>query len=174
MLKSKCFLFGGYGGIRPSADGAVVGSDCHRQSFTTDPSNPSAKLYTKRKKTPKWVFFAFGGDGGIRTPGRFDPPTDFESASLRPLRYISILSCFGVSLDLGNDLSADSSLVTSCCGAQKLQLALASQFLTAATRSARFICRRQRSHRSPLRYISVLNYCLYRIPLNSLVCQQDC
>lgn len=33
-----------------------------------------------------------GGDGGIRTPGRFDPSTDFESASLRPLRYISI--CF--------------------------------------------------------------------------------
>ena len=25
---------------RPPAGGAVVGSDCHRQSFTTDPSNP--------------------------------------------------------------------------------------------------------------------------------------
>lgn len=37
----------------------------------------------------------FGGDGGIRTPGRFDPSTDFESASLRPLRYISMLSIQG-------------------------------------------------------------------------------
>ena len=38
----------------------------------------------------KQVAFSFGGDGGIRTPGRFDPSTDFESASLRPLRYISM------------------------------------------------------------------------------------
>ncbi len=34
---SGCFCFGGESGIRPPAGGAVVGSDCHRQSFTTDP-----------------------------------------------------------------------------------------------------------------------------------------
>jgi len=28
----------------PSADGAVVGSDCHRQSFTSDPSSPPDKI----------------------------------------------------------------------------------------------------------------------------------
>lgn len=31
-----------------------------------------------------------GGDGGIRTHGRFDTSTDFESVSLQPLRYVSI------------------------------------------------------------------------------------
>ena len=45
----------------------------------------------KEKADSGYPLPANGGDGGIRTPGRFDPSTDFESASLRPLRYISML-----------------------------------------------------------------------------------
>ena len=45
----------------------------------------------KEKAGSGYPLPANGGDGGIRTPGRFDPSTDFESASLRPLRYISML-----------------------------------------------------------------------------------
>ena len=44
------------------------------------------------KSEPRQGFF--GGDGGIRTPGTGEGPTDFESASLRPLRYISVFSFF--------------------------------------------------------------------------------
>ena len=43
----------------------------------------------KTKQPAMGGLLGFGGDGGIRTPGRCYPPTDFESASLRPLRYIS-------------------------------------------------------------------------------------
>ena len=34
---------------RPPAGGAVVGSDCHRQSFTTDPSSPFGIIIHKTK-----------------------------------------------------------------------------------------------------------------------------
>ena len=39
-------------------------------------------LFTEdtKSKTTLLGGFAFGGDGGIRTPGRFDPSTDFESS----------------------------------------------------------------------------------------------
>lgn len=36
----------------------------------------------------------YGGDGGIRTHGRFHTSTDFESVSLQPLRYVSVFSVF--------------------------------------------------------------------------------
>jgi hypothetical protein len=33
-------IFGADDGTYPLASGAVIGSDCHRQSFTTEPSSP--------------------------------------------------------------------------------------------------------------------------------------
>jgi len=47
--------FGASDGTCPPAGGAVVGSDCHWQSFTPDPSSP-ALLLNKKKDTQKDVF----------------------------------------------------------------------------------------------------------------------
>ena len=47
-------------------------------------SNPSSAPQQKNKSTTNivWLTCFFGGDGGIRTHGRFYPPNDFESFSL--------------------------------------------------------------------------------------------
>jgi len=45
-------IFGASDGTCPPAGGAVVGSDCHWQSFTPDPSSP-VPLLNKNKRYPK-------------------------------------------------------------------------------------------------------------------------
>ncbi len=47
------FYFGASDGTCPPAGGAVVGSDCHWQSFTPDPSSPSISLNKKTRDTKK-------------------------------------------------------------------------------------------------------------------------
>ena len=62
-----------------------------RKKMTKNHSRDRIERKKARKKPVNISFTGSnGGDGGIRTPGRFDPSTDFESASLRPLRYISV------------------------------------------------------------------------------------
>ena len=56
----------GFGLARPTRS-VRVGSDCHWQSFTTDPFE-SLSIQTKQKQTPDGVCFYFGCRIGIRTP----------------------------------------------------------------------------------------------------------
>ena len=46
--------------------------------------------HISKNKSTRMGALIFGGDGEIRTRVRFDPQTDFESASLWPLRYVSV------------------------------------------------------------------------------------
>ena len=43
----------------------------------------------KKSLRTLWRPQRFGGDGGIRTLARFDPPTAFRVRTLQPLGYIS-------------------------------------------------------------------------------------
>ncbi len=67
--------FGGRGWIRFLSEKAGHGSDCHRQSFTTVPSNPPDKIETD---TTNAVSVSMVEEGG------FEPPklqaTDLQSA----------------------------------------------------------------------------------------------
>ncbi len=57
-----CFLFGRGRRTCPPAGGAVVGSGCHRQPFTTDPSSPSkSSQKTKKQHAYACCFFTWQG-----------------------------------------------------------------------------------------------------------------
>ena len=82
----------------PLRQGFATGKTLAQGEFTSPEhfnhrrvGRPTGAKPKRKCDLSKQAAFSFGGDGGIRTPGRFDPSTDFESASLRPLRYISML-----------------------------------------------------------------------------------
>ena len=61
-----------------------VGSDCHRQSFTTDPFESSRSTQKNKNGIPFGIPSLFGGKGGIRTLGRVLADTRFPVVRLRP------------------------------------------------------------------------------------------
>lgn len=70
----------------------ILSDNLKYECFPTHGGILKSIIADKQENSGNACFRSSGGDGGIRTPGRFDPSTDFESASLRPLRYISVFS----------------------------------------------------------------------------------